>query len=389
VRAARAAVTFAFFAHGALFGTWVSRIPAVKDELELGEAELGLALLGATLGALVTLPLAGWLVSRAGSRRTVALGLPIFALLLLPLGIAPGLVPLTASLFAFGAVAGAVDVAMNAHGLAVERRYARPILSSFHAAWSLGGLVGAAGGGLAAWLDVGPAPNFAAAGLILAAAGVASARGLLPAEADRSDAPVGLQRPPRRLLALAVLAFCGLFGEAAAADWSAVFIAGPLEGGATVAALGFGAFSVSMAALRLVGDRLTTRWGPTTLVRRSGAAAAVGLALALAGGRPAVALVGFALMGAGLAALVPIAFRAAGSLPDVTPGAGIAALTTVGYGAFVVSPPAIGVAAEVVGLTAALWLVVALLIAVVVLAPAADVSPAALPGAPTFEPHPR
>jgi len=389
IRDARVAVAATFFAHGALFGTWISRIPAVKDELALSNGELGIALFGATLGALVSLPLTGWLVARSGSRTTIVVGLPLFALLLIPLALAPNLATLAVALFAFGAAAGAVDVAMNAHGLAVERARARPLLSGFHAMWSFGGLAGAACGGLAAWLDVDPLPNFLAVAAVVGVAALVFARRLLPARADRPDERPRFQRPPRRLAALAILAFCGLFGEAAAADWSAVYIAGPLDGGAAVAALGFAGFALAMAVFRLAGDTLTTRWGPVALTRRGGATAAAGLTLALVAGRPAFALIGFAVMGAGLAALVPIAFRAAGSLPDVAPAAGIAGLTTVGYAAFLLSPPVVGFLAEATSLRAALSIVVGLLLAVVALAPAAC-GPVARTGlAPPLEPHPR
>jgi fucose permease len=383
---ARVAVTATFFVHGALFGTWVSRIPAVKRDLALSDGELGIALLGVTVGAVVSLPVAGWLVARRGSRTTIVVGLPLFALLLGPLAFAPSLVWLALLLFAFGAAAGAVDVAMNAHGLAVEARYRRPILSSLHAGWSFGGLVGASAGAAAAWAGFGPEAHFLAVAALLVAGAVVSGRLLLPTSADRPDEPVRLRRPPRQLAALAVLAFCGLFGEGAIADWSAVYVDGPLEGGAAAAALAFASFSVTMAAFRLAGDRLTTRWGAVALAQRGGVAAAAGVALALVGGRPVVALVGFALAGAGLAALVPIAFRAAGSLPGIPAGVGIAALTTVGYSAFLVSPPTIGFAAEAIGLRRALVLVVLLLSAVVVLAPAAQVSRAT---GPSLEPHPR
>jgi MFS family permease len=365
---ARAAVTVVFFAHGALFGTWVARIPAIQNDLALGEAELGIALFGATLGGLVGLVLAGWIVSRNGSRTAVARGEPLFALLLPPLAVAPNLPSLAAALFAFGVAAGAVDVAMNAHGLAVERRRGRPILSSFHAGWSFGGLAGAAAGALAARADVDPLLHFACTALVLGASALLASRWLLPTEADRSETPARLCRPPRRLAALGVLAFCGLFAEGAAADWSAVYLAGPLASGAGVAALGFAAFSVAMASFRLVGDRLTTRWGPVALTRRGGLLAGGGLALALLIGEPAAALVGFACMGAGLAAIVPIAFRAAGSLPGVPAGVGIAALTTVGYGAFLVGPPLIGLTAELIGLPRALAIVVLLLGCLVLLA---------------------
>lgn len=369
------AVTFVFFAHGALFGTWVARIPAVQEDLALGEGELGLALFGATFGGLIGLSAAGWIVSRAGSRLTVRQGLPIFALVLPLLALAPNLLLLALALFAFGVAAGAVDVAMNAHGLEVERRRRRPILSSFHAGWSFGGLAGAAAGALAAATDVDPVPHFVLAALVLGGTGLVASRWTLPADADRPEHPPALARPPRRLALLGLLAFCGLFAEGAAADWSAVYLAGPLDSGAALAALGFAAFSVAMACFRLVGDRLTTRWGPVALIRRGGLLAGGGLAVALLVGHPATALVGFACMGAGLAAIVPVVFRAAGTMPGVPAGVGIAALTTVGYSAFLVGPPTIGLAAEATSLPLALGLVVVLLGGLALFAGAAENAP--------------
>jgi hypothetical protein len=385
---ARAAVTGLFLAHGALFGTWAARIPAVKDDLGLGEGQLGLALLFATLGGLLAMPLAGWVVAREGSRVTAQLTLIGSGLFLPALALAPSLPLLALALVAVGGAAGSLDVAMNAHGLEVERRHGRPILSSFHAGWSFGGLAGAGSGAVVAWAGVDPLPHFAGAALILAAGGLAGSRALLPAEADKPDAPPRLGRPPRRLAALAVLAFCGLFAEGAAADWSAVYLAGPLGAGAGLAALGFASFSVAMACFRLLGDRLTAAWGAAALTRRGGVLAAAGLAGALIVGNPVVALAGFACMGAGLAAFVPVVFRAAGSLPGVPASVGIAALTTVGYSAFLVGPPTIGVAAEAVGLTLALGLVVLLLGVLVAFGGATESFARARPGEPAFEPLP-
>lgn len=373
MRGARAAVAFTFFAHGALFGTWVGRIPAIADELELGEGELGGVLFAATLGAVVSLPLAGWVVSKRGSRTTVAQALPVYALLLPALALAPNALLLALALFGFGLGAGALDVAMNAHGIAVERRYERPILSSFHAGWSAGGLAGAGCGSLVAAAGIDPVPHFGGAALVLGVVGLAMSRLLLPAAADRSPEGSRLRWPSRGLAALGLLAFCGLFAEGAASDWSAVYIAGPLDGSASVAALGFAFFSVAMGLFRLVGDRLTVAWGPVALIRRGALLAGGGLGLALVLGEPVAALAGFFCMGAGLAAVVPIVFRAAGALPGFPAGAGIAALTTVGYSAFLVGPPVIGLVAEVVGLRAALGLVVFLLAVLAALAPRARV----------------
>ncbi|HSC90652.1 MAG TPA: MFS transporter [Gaiellaceae bacterium] len=359
---ARVAVTFVFFAHGALFGTWVARIPAVKADLGLGEAELGVALAGAAIGTLAALPVAGVTTARRGSRSGTAWGLPVFAALLPLLALAPSLPTLFLALFAFGAAAAMLDVAMNAHSLAVEQVRGRPILSSFHAGWSFGGLAGAALGAAAAASGLDPVANFVLAAVIFGVPGLALGRLLLPAEADRPEAPPRLAKPPRRLAALAVLAFCGLFAEGAAADWSAVYLDESVGSSAGTAALAYACFSIAMAVTRLAGDRLTTRWGPVTVTRVGALLAAAGLWAAIVVGTVPAAMVAFACMGVGIATVVPIVFRAAGSIPGLPAGAGIAALTTVGYAGFLVGPPLIGVVAEATSLPAALGIVVALLL---------------------------
>ncbi|MGE5689134.1 MAG: MFS transporter [Pseudomonadota bacterium] len=365
---ARLAVTFTFFAHGAIFGTWVSRIPAVKGELGLSDGELGVALFAASLGTLLALPVAGITVARAGSRAGTAAGLPVFAALLPLLALAPSFAALAAVLFAFGAVSAMLDVSMNAHSVAVEREHGSPILSSFHAGWSFGGLAGAAVGALAASAGIGPEPQFLVVGAVLAAAGLALRRLLLPAEVDRPTAPPAFVRPPRRLAALAALAFCGLFAEGAAADWSAVYVNDSVGAGAGVAALAYAAFSVAMAVTRLAGDRLTVRLGPVTLTRAGGLVAAAGAAVALGLASVPASLVGFACMGVGLATVVPISFRAAASVPGIPAGVGIAGLTTVGYAGFLVGPPLIGFIAQATSLRAALLVVLGLLVALAALA---------------------
>lgn len=371
LRRARLAVTVVFFAHGAIFGTWAARIPAIREELDLTTGELGTALLAGTIGGVGVLPIAGLVVARRGSRTMVVWGLPLFALSLPALAFAPSLPLLAVALCAFGAVGGAVDVAMNAHGLAVERHYESPIFSSMHAGWSFGGLAGGAGAAVAAGLDVDALPHFALVAVCLAVAGLVASQRFLPAAADRPESPPRLARPPLRLAPLAALAFAGLFAEAAAMDWSAVYVAGPAGGGDEIAPLGFATFSLSMAVFRLTGDRMTVRLGPVALTRLGGVTSAAGLALALAAQTVPAALAGFVLMGAGLAAVVPTLFRAAGSLPGIPAGAGIAALTTVGYAAFIVAPPAIGFVGDAVGLATALWMVVGFLGVLVALAPAA------------------
>jgi hypothetical protein len=374
---ARLSVTAFFFAHGALFGSWAARIPAVKDDLGLSEGALGLSLLCATLGSILCMPLVGAAVAREGSRRAMLQAIVAYALLLPGIALAPNVWALAGTLLLFGAALGGLDVAMNAHGLALEQRYPRPIFASFHAGWSFGGLAGAVAGAAAAWAGIDPVAQFAVTAAVLGGGTLLASRWLLPAGADRSEETVTFRRPPRRLAGLALLAFCGLFAEGATSDWGAVYVAESLDAGGGLGAIGFGTFAVSMAVARLFGDRLTASWGPVALTRRGGALGALALGAALVIGEPAAALLAFACVGLGVAAFAPLVFRSAGSLPGIAPSVGLAALTTVGYSAFLVGPPTIGFLAEAVGLPRALSLVVAMLVVTAALAP--RVEPAGAP----------
>jgi fucose permease len=272
---------------------------------------------------------------------------------------------------------GSLDVSMNVHGVTVERRYGRPILSGFHAAFSLGGLAGAALGALAAGAGLDVRVHLALVAVACGAVGLAWSRRFLPGSADAAEAqdPIFV-RPPRKLWALGALAFACLLIEGASADWSGVYIKDELGTGPGVAALGFTAFSVTMTLGRIFGDRLVARLGSVRLVRGGGSIAALGFGIALVASSPAAALVGFACLGAGMSSVVPIVFRAAGHVPGIASGVSLSAVASIGYLGFVAGPPAIGGLAELVGLPAALGVLVVLAAAVGVLsrttAPADD-----------------
>ncbi len=261
-RAARAAVTVIFLLNGMLLGSWAARIPAVKERLDLGEAELGLA-----LGLVAS---ARWsrCRSRAGCRRAGAAGAPrssrsSSAACRVPLpALAPTFALLLPAALLLGAGNGSLDVAMNAHGVAVERRHESPILSSFHAAFSCGALLGAGMGALAASADLDVRWHLLASGPSLAI-GLVACRSLLPADADDAGEEAGplLAWPPRALWAVGAVGFCALVCEGATADWSAVYVRESLDASAGVAALAFAAFSATMTLGRLLGDRLTSRLG--------------------------------------------------------------------------------------------------------------------------------
>ena len=361
-----------FFTNGVVIGTWVVRIPAVKDRLGLGEGLLGVALLGTAAGALLAMPLVGALVSRFGSRRVVGLAALALSVSLVTPALAPSLLFLVSSLALLGAANGGLDVAMNAQAVAVERGYGRPIMSSFHAAWSFGGLAGAALGGLLASREIGPLPHFSVVAILSAVAFAAAYGTLLPSSADASEEGTpAFARPTRALLGLGIISFCVLLGEGAMGDWSAVYLDDTLRTGPGFAAAGYAAFSLSMAFGRLFGDRFTELLGPARLVRSCGALAAVGLGIALAAAQPFVALAGFACAGAGFSVIFPTALSAAGRTGGPT-GPALAAVTTAAYTGFLVGPPFIGFLAELTGLGYALYLVVALSAAVIILAGAVN-----------------
>jgi predicted MFS family arabinose efflux permease len=375
--AARFAVAALFFMNGVLFASWVSRIPALQAERALNHAQLGLALLLIALGALVAMPVAGWSAARFGSRRVTQVSAALYCIVLPLLACETGRALFSLVLLCFGAAHGAFDVAMNAQAVVVEERYERPIMSSFHALFSVGGLVGAALGAVIASAKVVPFAHFSGVALLL---GIAVAFFAFPRPIDtgrpqpakswsESKPRSKFSLPPKTLVALGSLAFCVMMGEGAMADWSAVFLrrfAGTDEG---VAAAGYAAFSIAMAAGRFSGDWLSARLGAVTLVRLSGALSVAGLSLALFFPQAVPALIGFAAVGAGFAAVVPQVFSAAGNTPGLSSEAALATTTTIGYAGFLIGPPLIGFVAEAIGLRGALGIVVGMSALMIVLAP--------------------
>ena len=367
LRSAHVALALTFVAFGAIEGTWSARLPALKQQHALDTGELGLVLFALSGTATVVLPLAGWLAGRFGSRLPAACGLLLASGALAAAAFAPGKASLTAAAALIGAGVGIVDVAANAHGVGLEQRLGRHVLSALHGMWSVGLLVGAGLAAAAAAASIGVRGNFSAiaAGVVVLTLMVAPR--LLPGAEDAGGARFAL---PHRAVALpALLMFCSMFVETATISWSAVFLAGPANAGAAVAAAGVVAFSVAMAVSRFVGDRLLAFWGVGGLARRGGAVVCGGIALALALRTPAAGLIGFALVGAGSAVLVPAIFRVAGSTARTSAAAGIAAVATAGYIGALVNGPAIGFLARAVGLTGALSLVGAAGLVIALLGP--------------------
>ncbi|MFD1544048.1 MFS transporter [Nonomuraea guangzhouensis] len=365
---ARVAVYLLFLLAGAAIGTWTARIPAIKQDLGLSDGRLSLALLAIAAGAMAGMQAVGRLVDRYGSSRVMIPAALLQGVVLVLPAYAVNLGTLAAALFGFGVVHGVLDVSMNANAVEVERAWGRPIMSSFHAVFSIGGFAGAAAGGLFAHLALSPAATFLSVAVVIALLAAWAAAWALrsrpsPVTSDSEVRP----RLPKGILFLGVLAFCCLVGEGAAADWSSVYLREDLAASAGFAAAGYAAFSIMMTAGRLAGDRLAVRFGPVALVRGCGLLAAAGLGLALTVGHPVAGVAGFGCFGAGLSCIVPQVFSAAGHRDPAFAGRALARVASIGYLGFLSGPVLIGGLAELSGLPRALG-VPALLAAFVALA---------------------
>ena len=348
----RSATFGAFFLNGAMIGTWVAQIPFLQERLDVSKSTIGLSLLCMAAGAMIAMPVTGHVLDRRPSAQVTRFAAIVYLpLVALPL-YAPSPIALGAVLVLFGAANGAMDVAMNAHGVAVERTLGKPIMSSLHAGWSFGGLAGSGGVALAVALGFEPrAEGLVAAGVLWLAAWAITAR-LGSASAHSEHGSSGFALPSRGVLLIGALCFLVMVTEGAMGDWSGIYLKQDLDAPGSAAATGFAGFSLGMALARLAGDELARRWGSGRLLSAGMGLVTVALALVLLVGEPVVAVIGFALIGVGIANAVPLLFSAAGRVPPSGPS--LAAVFTVGYSGFIVGPPLIGVLADAASLPTAL-----------------------------------
>lgn len=374
----RLVISAIFLVNGFILANWVARIPAVTQKLELNNAQLGTALLGMAVGALLAFPVTGHLITRFGSARvTTAFGLG-YGVVLPLLALSPNLPLLFITLMLFGASNGGMDVAMNVQGVEVEKSLSKPILGSLHGFFSLGGFAGASLGGGIASLEVAVLAHF----LVVAVASLVAVlllRGHLLADALQAEtkmtAPV-FALPPKALWGLGAVAFCAAVGEGAMADWSALYLRESLGTTAGLAALGYAAFSLTMLIGRFLGDLLVTRFGASVMIRAGGAVAALGLAFGLALNTPVAAIFGFGAVGLGLSVVAPLVFGSAGNHLSIPRGTAVAAVATMGYSGFLMGPPLLGWLAQASSLRLALVVIVLLSACIVFLSPVAQPNPA-------------
>jgi predicted MFS family arabinose efflux permease len=360
----RLATFLVFAVNGAMIGTWVAHIPWLQDQLGISKATLGLCLLCMAAGALVSMPLTGHILDRVPTASVVRVTALAFCLMLpLPL-LATSPYTLAAILFVFGASNGAMDVAMNAHGVAIQESLGRPIMSSLHGGWSVGGFAAAGLAALTAAAGLDPRVESLIVGVGLFLLSFWIVRRLGASFTHASEGRV-LSLPTRPVILIGGLCFLVMLAEGAIGDWSGIYLRHSTGASPASAALAFTGFSLGMAVARLGGDFVNEWIGPSRLLRAGTALVAIALAAVLLVGQTLPAVVGFVLCGLGIANAVPLLFSAAGRVNP--PGPSLAAAFTLGYTGFIVGPPVIGVLSDQAGLPRTLALLVVALAAVTVL----------------------
>ncbi|MEY9961020.1 MFS transporter [Streptacidiphilus sp. MAP5-52] len=367
LRRQRLVVSCYFALAGFVLALWGADLPSVQHRLHLGVGALSVGLLCTALGMTVGLQAAGRFGDRTGAHRLMRPAALALTATLLALGLVREFTAFLVGCGLLGLSHGALDVSMNITATRCQRAYRRPIMQSIHGVYSLGALAGALAA--AATARLGPQATFAGG-----AAAVTAALFLLPSsttvgeqrqpEPAPDNRPVRAARPPRVILILSAVAASSLLGEGAAADWGAVQLHLTLHAGTALSAAAYACYSAAMAMSRFTGDRLARALGPVAQVRAGGLLAAAGLGTGLLVPSPVFALAGWALFGAGLAAVVPCAVTAAASVRPERSGQDVALVSTAGYLGMVVGPAAIGAIASTTNLTTALLLPAALALAV-------------------------
>lgn len=363
---ARIATSAIFFVNGFGIGTWAAQLPRFKAELSLSDGQLSLGLLAFALGAVALMPVMGWAITHIGSRVTTLFAAFAFTAALFLIGLMPTLAFFVAASLLAGACNGTMDIAMNTNANAVEKAWGSPIMSSFHAYFSLGGFAGAALSGLLISFDLGIVTTLLVSCLGMALVSACAAFGMI-GEKDRAPEGHGFAIPRGPVVIVAVLAMFCFIVEGAMVDWTAIYL--QTVGGATEerAVMGFAAFSMAMTICRFLGDAIVHRLGRGRTVQLGGALACLGLMLAILLPQSLPATIGFLLVGFGLANIVPVLFSAAGQMKGIPPSMGVAMVATLGYGGYLGGPPLIGFGGDLVGLRAMFGVLILLALVIIIL----------------------
>jgi MFS family permease len=353
----RIAVSSFFFLAGLCFSSWASRIPAIQLKLHLNNAGLGAVLLGLPTGLLISLPVAGWLVAKYGSKTIVVGAAVLYACTLPMLGLVQNTGQLVACLFIFGMGGNLLNISMNTQAVSTESLYGRSIMASYHGLWSLAGFSGAAIGTLFVGLGVPPWQHFLVVGALAGIIIVFCVSHLVKEDVNKNEQQPIFAKPDRALISLGLIAFCSMICEGAMFDWSGVYFQKVVQPANGLVTAGYTAFMCTMATGRFIGDWVTTRVGKRKTLQASGILTALGLLIAVIFPYFASAVTGFLFVGMGVSSVIPLIYSSAGKSRRLSPGVALAAVSTIGYLGFLFGPPFIGFIAQASSLRLSLGLI--------------------------------
>lgn len=367
LRRNRIAVGVVFFLHGLCFASWASRIPTIQENLHLTSSALGAVLFALPVGFFVSLPFAGWLVGRLGSKRVVIVAAVLYSVALVCVGASPTVLALVCCLFCYGFFANLLNISINTQAVVVERLYQQKLMATFHGLWSLAGFAGAA---IGAWMmahAVPPAHHYILLCVIILLV-ISTCAFYLVSQDDVTGEKLPLfALPDRALISLGLIAFCSMIVEGAMFDWSGVYFSNVVQVDAAYTGLGYTTFMIAMAGMRFVADRLSGRFGLKRILQVSGLLTTLGLLTAVLFPAVLPSLAGFFLIGMGVSSVVPLVFSAAGKSKTLSPGVAIAAVSSLGFMGMLIGPPIIGFIAEATSLRMSFLALLVLSVSVVIL----------------------
>ena len=342
----RIAVSLFYFCQGLAFASWASRIPDIKTTLNLSDALLGTLLLALPIGQLMTMPISGKLVTQYGSQKILRFTAPLYAIILIGIGLSTSAIMLGFMLFLFGIVGNMCNISVNTQGVAVEKIYNKSIMTSFHGAWSIAGFTGALIGLIMMNLHIQPAYHFCFILLLVLISTVVNLKYLVHAKGQRKEKSSIFTKPDTILIQLGIIGFCSMAAEGAMFDWSGVYFKEIVHAPQSLIILGYASFMVMMALARFVGDWAIRRMGRRNLLMLSGVLIFIGMMTSVLFPFLWSATLGFMCVGLGVACIVPSAYSIAGQHPTIPAGVALALVSSVSYLGFLMGPPLIGYISE-------------------------------------------
>lgn len=343
----RIAVKLIFFINGFVHANLASRFPRIQELFSIDNGTLGIVLLSSSIGALLAMPFTGWLIIRNGSRRITIAAVFLYCIFVPLIPLMPGIAGLAIIFFIMGLTAGMLDVSMNSQAVMVEQQHTKPIMTSFHALFSIGMVAGAGCGALFVKLQTSLFIHLSIViGLSLIGALWARYHLIHDKPAEKVSEGPAFRLPNASMISIGVIAFCCMLGEGAMADWSTNYMEKIAGASKALAPIGLSSFALAMTIGRFFGDSVRAKLGDRKLLVYLGLISSSGLIITLLFVHPLVVITGLFITGLGLSSIVPIAYSIAGNTKDLSPGVGLAMVTTVGYSGFLFGPPIIGFVAD-------------------------------------------